>query len=196
MALADSPIWLLPAQALTGIGTVACFFVAGALVGDASAPADRGVAMGILTTSMGLGFAIGTLCTPQGSWRLVLASMALSGVAILGLAWRGDYPSMVVLLIAEGISFGIFLTAGQAFVSHHVPPQQLGAALGSYNTAGGISATISPILLGILAANVSIPAVFVAVGVTLLGGMLVLLALGSPTPLSKQPSEPPASHNS
>jgi hypothetical protein len=49
--------------------------------------------------------------------------------------------------------------------------------LGSYNTAGGISATISPLLLGIVAASVSLPAVFVVVGVLIIGGAVALLIL-------------------
>lgn len=292
LAMAPSPIWLLPAQAIIGVGTVATFFVAAALVGDASAPADRGVAMGMLTTSMGLGFAIGPLigglvhnmggmrtglqiaglisagaaliawrmlprrtpvaialsssgprvgllqnravmlaslanllfspvfsaivvmvlplraaslgmsalaigslytvralastgtrlpigsfCTPVGSRWLMIAAMALSGAALIGLALRDDYATMAVLLAIEGISFGMFLTAGQAFVSQHVAPNQLGAALGSYNTAGGISATISPLLLGLIAATVSLPAVFITVGSLIVAGAIILLVL-------------------
>lgn len=292
LTLAPSPAWLLPAQAITGVATVASFFVAAALVGDASAPADRGVAMGLLTTSMGLGFAIGPLlggvvhgaggvraglqiaglisagaallawillprrtpvasavrvrgprlgllknravllacvanflfspvfsaivvmalplrasslglsalaigslytiralastgtrlpigvfCTPIGSRRLMIAAMALSGAALIGLALRADYATMAVLLAVEGISFGMFLTAGQAFVSQHVSPQQLGTALGSYNTAGGISATISPLLLGMVAASISLPAVFIVVGTLILGGAMVLFVV-------------------
>ncbi|MBX0329323.1 MFS transporter [Oscillochloris sp. ZM17-4] len=299
LAAAPSPAWLLPAQALTGVATVATFFIAAALVGDASAPADRGVAMGLLTTAMGLGFAIGPLlgglvhraggvrtglqiaamlsagaaalawlllprrapmvriarsrgprmglllqnralllaclanflfspvfsavvvmvlplraaslgmdavaigslytvralastatrlpigvfCTPAGSRRLMIAAMAFSGAALLGLALRADYPAMMILLAAEGISFGMFLTAGQAFVSQHVPPAQLGAALGTYNTAGGLSATISPLLIGLVAASVPLPTVFSMIGALVCGGALVLLALSRlPTP--------------
>jgi MFS family permease len=127
--------------------------------------------------STGTRLPIGVFCTPAGSRRIMIAAMALSGAALLGLALRGDYPAMAALLVVEGISFGMFLTAGQAFVSQHVPPQQLGAALGTYNTAGGISATISPLLLGMVAASVSLPAVFIVIGALLLGGAVVLLAL-------------------
>lgn len=293
LAQAPSPAWLLLAQALTGVAVVATFFIAAALVSDASAPADRGAAMGLLTTAMGLGFAIGPLlgglanraggaraglqiaaglaagaaalawlllprrappraaarsggprlglllknrplllaslanllfspvfsaiivmvlplraaslgmdavaigslytvralastvtrlpiglfCTPTGSRRLLIAALAIGGSALLGLALRADYPTMAILLAAEGISFGMFLTAGQSFVSQHVAPEQIGAALGTYNTAGGVSATLSPLLIGMLAARVSLPAVFGLVGALVCGGAVALLAL-------------------
>jgi MFS family permease len=292
LSLAPSAVWLLPAQAIVGVATVATFFVAAALVGDASAPQDRGVAMGLLTTSMGLGFAIGpllggiagqsggprlglqiaaaislaaavaawallprgrppappkapsgpqpgllqnkalrlaclahflfgpvfsavvvmflplraqslgmsavaigslytvralastgtrlpigALCTPRGSRLLIVGAMLLCGAALTGLALRADYPSMAALLVLEGISFGMFLTAGQAFVSQNVPPHQLGAALGTYNTAGGISATLSPLLLGLVAASTSIPTVLAIIGALVGGGGLLVLLL-------------------
>jgi hypothetical protein len=45
----------------------------------------------------------------------------------------------------------MFLTAGQAFVTHNAATVMWGAALSAYNIAGGISAGLGPIVLGVLA---------------------------------------------
>ncbi len=66
---------------------------------------------------------------------MVLA-LGLGGVAALGLAASGSYLWFAAALALEGVSYGMFLTAGQAFVTHHVERENLGAAMGAYSTVG------------------------------------------------------------
>ena len=88
-----------------------------------------------------------------------------------------------LLLVMEGISFGMFLTAGNAFVTQHADAQMRGASLGAYNMAGGVSIALSPILLGALAQNFGLGTVFLGMGVAALAGTAVL-AVAFPRALS------------
>lgn len=290
LAWAAAPLWLVPAQVALGLGIVATFIMGSALASGLSTPDERGTVMGLYTTAMGTGFALGPLLggllaeyqsiqtslyaagavalsafgvallalprraprsavrqprartvwnrallracvaaflfspifgavisvfvplqgealglgvlaisslftmralastaarlptgllsTPARSWRLMLAALGLGGAAVLALALLPSYGTLVGALIAEGVSYGVFLTAGQAFVSYHVEPRTLGAALGSYNTAAGVSATISPLLLGLVAQQFGLPVVFGVVGTLVLLGAGVLAVLG------------------
>lgn len=291
LALAPAPQWLLLAQVLLGLGIISVFAMGAAMVGDYAAPSERGLAMGMLTTAMGLGFAtgpllggllaeyfgagqslmvmamialvaaalawstlvdegsirgvraanplsnlrvlassrlillaavanllisplfagvvvnfmpiqasnlgfsviaigglysmrglvstftrlpIGALSTPQWSYRVMLVAMVLGGVAVMAMARLTGYVGLSVALVAEGISYGMFLTAGQAFVTQYAEPQVRGAALGAYNMAGGVSIALSPFLLGALAEQVGLNSVFLGTGALLLVGTLAL----------------------
>lgn len=291
LALVSAPMLLVVAQILLGIGIVAVFGMGAAMVGDYSAPSERGLVMGCLTTAMGLGFATGPLLggalaeltgvrssllaftflsvatfalawlgltdvgtgyrvraanplhhlrllaanralmlaavanlllspvfngvivnfmplkaqelglstmaigalftlralvstgtrlpagfisTPRWSHRIMLAALLLAGGAVLVLAQRSGYTAFSLALVAEGISFGIFLTAGQAFVTQYAEAEVRGAALGAYNMAGGIGTALSPFILGVLAESFGLDTIFFLVGVVTLGGALAL----------------------
>jgi DHA1 family multidrug resistance protein-like MFS transporter len=294
LAVAPTPFLLIPAQFVLGVGTVATFYLAAALVGDYSRPEERGLAIGLLTTAMGLGFAagplvgglvsermgiqnslyavmgialagfvlawrclsdvpapavrsgsgrnircelrllvsnravmlaalahlllspifngvvlslvpikadligfsaltigtlftvralsstatrlpIGALSTPAWSDRLMLLALALGGVALAVIAAGTSPPTFYAALAVEGISYGMFLTAGQAFVTQYAPMEQRGAALGAYNMAGGIGAALSPIALGILADTAGLNVSLWVTAILALGGAIILL---------------------
>ena len=300
LALAPAPLWLLLAQVLLGLGIVSVFAMGAAMVGDYAAPSERGLAMGLLTTAMGLGFALGPLLggvlaevfgtsqsllvmallsllaaafawftlvdvgvsrglraanpfanlrvlatdrlillaaianllispvfngvvvnfvpiqagalgfsamligglfalralassltrlptgvisTPRWSYRVMLFAVALAGVAVVMIANTTDYVGLSLALIAEGISYGVFLTAGQAFVTQYAEPRVRGAALGAYSMAGGLSMALSPFLLGAVADWLGLATVFYGMGVVLLVGAL-LLAMAFPRALA------------
>ncbi len=304
LAVAASPFLLVPAQLLLGVGTVATFYMAAALVGDYSTPADRGLAIGCLTTSMGLGFAagpllgglisgrlgvqsslyavmaialagfflsslfltdvpalrkhakrnvrrelalltsnraimlaalahlllspifngvvlslvpikaeligfsaltigtlytvralsstairlpVGALSTPDWSDRLMLLALVLGGVALAVIAAGSSPPVFYAALAVEGISYGMFLTAGQSFVTQYSPMAQRGAALGAYNMAGGIGAALSPLILGILADAAGLNVSLWATALFAVGGAVVLLPFFEQTTRDLQP---------
>ncbi len=291
LALGGTAWWFLLAQVMLGVGIVATFAMGAAMIGDHSAPAERGLAMGMLTTSMGLGFAVGPLLggllaeaigargsllfaaalalgcallawgfladaasfhrskpvnplrnlrllaasrplllaalahlllspifngavinfvpvkagmlgftavaigslftvralastvtrlpigaisTPGRSYWLMLLALALGGGAMLILASQSGYGIYMVALAVEGVSFGMFLTAGQAFVTHNADTSMRGAALGAYNMAGGISAALSPIVLGLLAQAYGLDLALFATSILVLTGAAVL----------------------
>jgi DHA1 family tetracycline resistance protein-like MFS transporter len=118
---------------------------------------------------------IGILSTPRWSHRLMLLSLALGGGALVGLASFTRYGFVALALAVEGIAYGMFLTAGQAFVSQRAPQAQRGAALGAYNMAGGLSAAVSPFLLGAVADRAGLGTVFWMVGLLALAGAALLI---------------------
>ena len=104
----------------------------------------------------------------------MLLALALGGAAMLLLASQESYGIYVVALAVEGVSFGMFLTAGQAFVTHNAEAAMRGAALGAYNMAGGVSAALSPIVLGLLAQAYGLEIALFATGILVLTGAAVL----------------------
>ena len=125
----------------------------------------------------------GVISTPRWSYRVMLFAVALAGVAVVMIANTTDYVGLSLALIAEGISYGVFLTAGQAFVTQYAEPRVRGAALGAYSMAGGLSMALSPFLLGAVADWLGLATVFYGMGVVLLVGAL-LLAMAFPRALA------------
>jgi MFS transporter, DHA1 family, multidrug resistance protein len=95
-AVAPSPAFLIPGRLLLGAAMVASFWIAAAYLGDIVAPSERGLAFGLLTTSMGLGFAVGPLVGGLvAEWIDIRAAYALgalvgvAGVAVVVFVLRG-----------------------------------------------------------------------------------------------------------
>jgi MFS family permease len=90
-ALAPNALLLIPGRILLGLAGVATFSIGAAYVGDVVSDSERGVAYGLYTTSMGLGFGIGPLigagiAEPYGvpASYLAAAGLALCGAALAG----------------------------------------------------------------------------------------------------------------
>jgi len=91
-ALAPSPGWIFLPRALQAVAMVATFPLGIAYIGDVVEKRDRGAAIGLYTTAMGAGFAVGPLI---GSWLGAVAGYPASFMtgAVLALAgavfaWR------------------------------------------------------------------------------------------------------------
>ncbi len=117
---------------------------------------------------------IGAFSTPAWSYRLMLAALVLGGSALILLARQTTYLAYSIALIMEGISYGMFLTAGHAFVTQYAAPNLRGASVGAYNMAGGIGLALSPLFLGLLADRIGLDAIFLLVGATAVLGAIVL----------------------
>ena len=61
IAATTNPYWLLPARVLYGMSWISMYAMAVARLGDAIPADESGVALGMLTTAMGVGFAAGPL---------------------------------------------------------------------------------------------------------------------------------------
>lgn len=88
MALAPGPGLLVPSRLLFGLALVGTFWIAAAHLGDVVAAEERGLAFGLLTTAMGLGFAVG----PFAGGRLADAAGPRAGylfAAAVGVAGAG-----------------------------------------------------------------------------------------------------------
>jgi MFS family permease len=95
-AVAPDPVWLIPGRLLIGIAVVATFWIAAAYLGDIVGSDERGMAFGLLTTAMGLGFTIGPLLGGEIAERagirsayVLAAAAAAAGAAIVLTNLRG-----------------------------------------------------------------------------------------------------------
>ena len=94
-ALAPNAYLLFPGRALTGVAMICTFYLGVAYVGDIVPPEDRGLALGLYSTSMGLGFAIGPLVGAAIAGRhgiagsyLFASAVAFGGALIAALGLR------------------------------------------------------------------------------------------------------------
>jgi MFS family permease len=279
-ALAPDPFWLFPARILAGLAAVSIFYIGVAYVGDIVAKSERGLAIGLYTTSMGTGFALGPaiggtvaanwsyqasyqiaavvaligfiatrflltepkrehdsasptstsfatklkllardpnllaaslanmlmsevfggvivnffplyaatlsigdamigymfslrtftsaaarlptgLLTVKFSTRtLMLTSLSLAMLMAFAISFTTTPLFLMICLAGEGLSFGMFLTSGQAFVTEHSSASDRGTAMAVYSTAGSIGATVGPLILGFIAEAWGLTAVF------------------------------------
>ena len=81
-ALAPSAPWLIPGRLLFGMAMVAAFWIAAAYLGDIVAGPARGLAFGVMTTAMGLGFTVGSLLGGEIAERLGMRAAYLLAAAI------------------------------------------------------------------------------------------------------------------
>ena len=68
-AVAPSPAFLIPGRLLMGVAGVGSFWIASAYLGDIVTARERGIAFGLLTTAMGLGFGVGPVLGGQVTRR-------------------------------------------------------------------------------------------------------------------------------
>lgn len=100
-ALAPSAEWLTPGRILFAIGTVSTFPVGAAYIVDVTHPRERGIAFGILTTSMSLGSTVGALLAAaleepmgiRGTYFVAAGSALLGFVLAAALLRRTNAPS-------------------------------------------------------------------------------------------------------
>ena len=81
-AAAPSAPLLIPGRLLFGVAMVATFWIAAAFLGDVVTGRERGVAFGLLTTAMGLGFTLGSLLGGEISERFGMRAAYLLAAAI------------------------------------------------------------------------------------------------------------------
>jgi MFS family permease len=120
----------------------------------------------------------GLLTTRIPSSRLMLFALCLVLVAVSAMSWT-TAPGMLYLFLAmEGLAFGMFLTAGQTFVTQHAAEEDRGTAIGIYGTAGSIGSIFGPLFLGFVAEIWGLTVVFWVTGVMVLLGIGLLWFIG------------------
>lgn len=110
-AIAPSPAFLIPGRMLMGVAGVGSFWIASAYLGDIVTPRERGLAFGLLTTSMGLGFGVGPLLgglvadTIGMRWGFMIgAAIGLVAVALVRI-WLWEPPRPKTALARPKLSF-------------------------------------------------------------------------------------------
>lgn len=122
----------------------------------------------------------GLLATRFSNRWLMMVALLLTTLVHLMLIWPPLATSWTLLLMVDGIAYGMFLVAGQSFVTKHATAAERGTAIGLYGMAGGIGSTLGPLLLGGLAAAWGVAVVFPATAVLVMGGIGVVFGLRVP----------------
>jgi MFS family permease len=106
---------------------------------------------------------------------LMISALSLGMVTVFLICCTGSPVLLTLLLMGEGICFGMFLTSGQAFVAEQFEASDRGAAMGIYGTAGSIGSALGPILLGGVAELWDLRAAFWLTGGLVAVGLPVLI---------------------
>lgn len=126
----------------------------------------------------------GAVTSRLPSRAVMMAALLLATAALFLMSHTNALALLGLLLIVEGISFGMFLPSGQAFTAENSTPATRGQVLGAYGTAGSLGSALSPLLLGFVAEVWGAGAVFVATAALMALGIAAALVLfGRPRPV-------------
>jgi MFS family permease len=108
------------------------------------------------------------------AWITTAGVMSLSllcmGIALIGISQTTDTLLLTVFLAMEGVGFGGFVTAGQAFTAEVSTGRTRGTAMGIYRMAGALGSAGGPVIMGWLASQWSLSLVFLVTGIAVLIG--------------------------
>ena len=130
----------------------------------------------------------GMLTTRFGTRRLIIVSMLIGTVVMLGLAQTNRY-ALPLLLLVEGVGYGMMLTSGHAYLSEQTEAATRGVATGVYGMMGSLGGAAGPLLMGVVADWWGLSAVFWC-SAALVG--VIVLTLPNPSRITSQSSTAPA----
>ena len=147
-------------------------------------------AAGISTVTIGTLFAWRSIASASGRIPMgplstrIPAAWTLSGVLLaeaaidVAIAHTTSAPTLTVLLILEGIGFGVFLVSAQSAVATASGTHNRGAAVGMFWMAGSVGELFGPVALGLVAESLGLIAVFQSVAAAVTVGAVLVAALG------------------
>jgi len=155
-----------------------------------------GVFMGLTSSEIGLSFTVRGLVStairfPAGAVsrgntaiKLMTLSLALSAFLYFVLAMSASLVALLLILALLGITYGVFLTSGNVYVTQEASPEHRGAAMGVYSSFGNVSNVLSPLILGGIAQIWGLQATFETVAVMASIGIvaIVLISRHQPKP--------------
>jgi MFS family permease len=110
-------------------------------------------------------------------WTLT-AVLVCEAAIVLGISRTQSVPVLTVLLIFEGLFFGVFLVSSQSAVSAASGQSNRGAAIGLFWMAGSLGELFGLSALGLVAQSIGLIASFETVSVVVLIAAGVVLGLG------------------
>jgi MFS family permease len=117
----------------------------------------------------------GMLTTRVSSRRLMVLALAVGMLVMFFIRMPADPVLLTLVLAGEGICFGMYLTAGQAFVTESFGPSERGAAMGVYATMGAVGSMAGPFMMGAVGDLLGLGSIFTFAGVLVLVGIGVIL---------------------
>ncbi|MCW5879573.1 MAG: MFS transporter [Anaerolineae bacterium] len=119
----------------------------------------------------------GMILTKVSTWLVISLALVATLAAMTGMAISTALGALAALLVVEGIAYGVYLTAGQAFVAEHSSPTTRGSSIGVYTTAGSVGSTLGPIALGVIADLFGVVIVFSVTAVIVLVALFSVVVL-------------------
>ena len=112
----------------------------------------------------------GLLSTVMPSQFIMVGTLSLAAIVAVTLVQVTTPWLLTLLLVGEGLSYGLFLTTMQATVSTQAGASR-GAALGAVMAAASVGDSFIPLVLGPLADLLGVESVFYIVGTMIVVGM-------------------------
>ncbi len=126
------------------------------------------------------------------SQRLMVIALATSMLCMFAIPFARSATILGLILIVEGIAFGMYFTAGNTAIAEHTTQANRGIATGLFVMAGSVGTTLGPIGLGAAAELWNLEAVFWLTGAVMLAGLLVIVYLQAQ---ARRRTRPPADHS-
>jgi len=149
-----------------------------------------GISIGLDEPQVGMGLTVrglastvtripaGMAISRMGALKLMTFGLGASALMILAIPAFDALVLLSVILGLQGISYGIYLTSSNTFVTEVAPEGMEGASMGVFSTFSNVSGIVSPIVLGVAAEAWGINATFrVSFGLAVVG--LVILGVFS-----------------
>jgi MFS transporter, DHA1 family, multidrug resistance protein len=122
--------------------------------------------------STGVRIPMGILANTLTTSGVMTISLVIMGLSLIGISQTTDTTLLTIFLALEGIGFGGFVTAGQAFIAEISTNQTRGTAMGIYRMAASVGSAGGPVLLGVIASQWSLGTVFLLTGIVVLIGAM------------------------
>jgi len=149
-----------------------------------------GISIGLDEPQVGMGLTVrglastvtripaGMAISRMGALKLMAFGLGASALMILAIPAFDALVLLSVILGLQGISYGIYLTSSNTFVTEVAPEGMEGASMGVFSTFSNVSGIVSPIVLGVVAEAWGIDSTFrVSFGLAVVG--LVILSVFS-----------------
>ncbi|MBF6606264.1 MAG: MFS transporter [Chloroflexi bacterium] len=111
--------------------------------------------------------ALGRLARRLGRRRLLMGSLAISGLGLAALPLVADPPIMAILMVGTGLGLGIGQPLTMSWIARDAIAGRQGAALAMRISANRVGQLIAPATLGVMASIGGVPVVFWALAVLL-----------------------------
>ncbi len=189
----DWSVFLRPAVLVLAFATL-CYSLAGSqgMVGTlfpvqitqsaGMDPGDAGQMLGIAATlSLLISFPNGWIADRYGRKKSLIPGMLLLGVSGYLLAQASDYRGVLLMIIAYGLGDGASMGAFEVYAMDLAPAWARGAFLGVWQLFRNVGGIMAPLLIGITADHLGMPAAFTMAGALLVAAALLMWAFGPET---------------
>jgi MFS family permease len=115
----------------------------------------------------------------------MIIGLTMSALMIFSVSLSTGLILISMLMGAQGIAYGIYLTSGNVYVASNSNEQQRGTAMAMYSIFGNLSGIINPLILGLIAEAYGPRGALQFSTVTTIIGVVLVYLLASRTQVSE-----------